>query len=96
MSILDLYNKSKDSRVVQARSIPFQPQNYFDAQKKYFSGFELNAQPGDPTEFTAKALDEFDTEYGAKVRPSNFMPDTPFDQYSPDNVYNIPGAPGSN
>ena len=58
--LIDLYNKSTKQRVADARQIPGQETDMWDQEQEFAAGFKGSKTPHSPTDFTPRALEEYD------------------------------------
>ena len=94
----DRYNNSQSPRVTEARQIPKLAVDFIDVQDEWQKGWTNGQQRGDPTTFTTKALDYYNTERKNISTPDGFQPTeqgVQLSRYSPENKYFVPGAPGN-
>jgi len=100
VDMLTRYLNSNAPTVVQARQIPGLAVHFFDLNSTYETGgFKLNETVGEPTQFTAAALDEYDTEQKNKLIPQSFVPieaGVPLNRWTSGNPYSIQNALGFN
>jgi hypothetical protein len=86
-AIEDLYNKSKAPGVVDARAIPDQTVNFIDVNNEFSTEFKTEEKTLDPTHFTDKALNHFDTEIKQLTSPDGSL-----QRWTPSAPYGVPGA----
>lgn len=94
--LLTRFQKSTAPRVAEARQIPGLAVNFIDIQNIFQTEFTTFRQQMAPTDFTKAALDYYKVERNTVPLPDGFKPldpDTPFNQWSPDNGYYNPGTP---
>lgn len=92
------YNESNAPRVTEARQIPKLAVDFIDQTDEFQKGWTNGQKKGDPTTFTKKALDYYNTEVKTVMIPDGFQPTEQgiqLNRYSPENKYFVPGAPGN-
>jgi hypothetical protein len=92
------YNESKAPRVAEARQIPKLAVDFVDMQDQWQKGWTNDQKKGDPTTFTTKALDYYNTEVKNISVPDGYQPieqGVQINRYTPEKKYFVPGAPGN-
>jgi len=90
--LIDLYNKSTKQRVADARQIPGQETDMWDQEQEFAAGFKGSKTPHSPTDFTPRALEEYDVSKAELVPPESFNSELPLHQYTPETPFYNPGA----
>jgi hypothetical protein len=99
--LVELYNNSQKARVAEARTIPQAKVNFVDQNNEWQDEYATARKPGDPSNYTEKAVQHFNEELKTMVVPQSFVPQgdatspIPLNRYSPDTPFYTPGR-GSN
>jgi len=92
--MLTRFLESKKPRPAEAQQIPNLAVNFFDQNNEFQDGFVTGEKQGDPTKFTAKAQDYYDTEVTQILIPAGFQPTEEgitLHRYGPTQKYYNPG-----
>lgn len=95
-NLVDLYNSSDKQRPADSRErIPLEETNFFDETNQDAKGFTVQQKQLDPTQYTEKAQDQYNTEKDDLTPPESYNPEFPLHRYTPENSFFDPGAPQS-
>lgn len=89
------YLSSNKPRPAEARNIPNLAVNMVDIQNQYQTQFKTFTQKGQPTTYTAKALDYYSDEVANMVLPEGYQPveqGVQINRWTPAKGYYNPGA----
>ena len=95
--LVDIYNKSKKLRPVQAHQIPNVSTDFFDRNHVFADGFTNELRHGDQNaeQFKTTALEYYDEELKTMVIPETFIrheASIPLNRWNPKTRYYVPGA----
>jgi hypothetical protein len=90
------YEASTALRPAEAKKIPALATNYFDSMSEFAEGFTPFVKKGDPTKFSAKALEHYLDEVKTIIIPDGFTPTEQgidLARWTRDKKYYNPGSP---
>lgn len=88
------YEESTKLRPQQAKQAGSAAVNFFDVNSEFAEGFTPKVVRGDPTKFTTKALEHYNTEVQTISTPESFIrleQDVPLNRWTPNKKYYAPG-----
>lgn len=90
--LVDLYNKTDKLRPADSRErIPLEETNFFDETNQDAKGFTVKQKQLDPTQYSEKAQDKYNTEKDELTPPESFNNEFPLHRYTPENAFFNPG-----
>jgi len=91
-NLTDLYNESSKQRPSEAKQIPGQETDMWDVEHTFADGFTSEQKQSSPTEYTNRALDQYNADKAELVLPESFNAELPLHRYTPETPFYDPGA----